>query len=182
MAAIGGMLLDASTSGEDAGKDLLQAYARHLIEGDAAIPDMRPDDADALLEATGTVLVTYSQRARFDLDWVVPRWLNRHAFDLRMSTASVIAGAVAAAPFPDIHEMEFSDRLHRLPYEAQGAGVAALESGAAFVATGLHGTAKYTAGPTGEALLFAARRVARHALAARRRLTMRREYRDMPAF
>ena len=173
MAAAGRILLDAVPPVGGKGADgLARAYAQHLIDGSETPPDVRPAAARALFVLHREQYARYAESACFDLDWIIPRWLNRHLFGLQESPLETIPGPAVAAPFPDLHEMGLSDLFTELPARTREPAREALEYGLAVVVTGLWGEAACMGDQPAEGLLFAARRLARHARSVRRHLDL----------
>ena len=174
MSALGLLMLNSATPEADA--DLVRAYARHLVTGTGDLPDIRPEQVDALFDAHVTATERYSdslapdsELLALDSDWLVPTWLVVHLTELRTIRRARIPGAVVGARFVDPHVLLLGNKFRVLPWAGHEAGLTALEIGASFVVAALQGLAARAAPDVREAALFAARRVARQALAARAR-------------
>ena len=173
MKAIGRIMFDATGPEPNGGGELVRAYAHHLVTGECHVPDIRPDDVSRLFDVTVTATERYGESLDCDSEWLVPNWLMAHLSTLATSRLDRIPGATVATPFVDAHALNLGRWFDTLPRTAHAVGQEAFESGATLAVAGLHGLAARANDGVRDAAMFAARRVARHALMGRRELMER---------
>ena len=147
--------------------DNVAAIAQNLVTGESHVPDITYADAAPLKRALRGSL-SFDERGSGGRvaepeDWIAPQWIRAHLAEiaLHMSPGDTRPGADVAVPFPDIHSMHLDRLLSDLTVDAHDYGADAFSRATSFVVYALQGMSERARTETNDALVYAARTVAR---------------------